>query len=364
MRHGTDIDAAEFMDSLIDLGFIDAIDDRPVGTAPPPPSLRWLHARHVRWIFRWPVLSCVYAVIVAGWIAAAVRHDLIPSYRAFLITSWPGINIAWNTAMVLTAIAMHEFWHLAAARAEDVYARIGLGTRLQFLVAQTTVSGLWGSPRRIRLRVFLAGVTSDLVIIAGCSLAISLAGPAGFARRSLEALILALLLSIASEFALYMRTDMYFVLQEALKCKNLYTDACDYARYAGRMLLARITHGYPPINPIRAVPRHERTPIKVYSALMALGSLVTLAVFTFFEAPIFIVLFVKAIENIYAGMTHERFLRVWDGAVVIGVEGTLQVIFLRLVLAKHGSRLRGAFRWFRGRSPSRSSGGINAVSSG
>ncbi len=80
---------------------------------------------------------------------------------------------------------------------------------------------------------------------------------------------------------------------------------------------------------------------------MALGSLVTLAVFTFFEAPIFIALFVKAIENIYTGMTHGRFLRVLDVAVVIGVEGTLQVIFLRLVLAKHGSRLRGAFQWFR-----------------
>src|SRR5262249_33815110 len=158
------------------------------------------------------------------------------------------------------AIALHEFCHLAAARAEGVYARIGLGTQLQFLVAQTTVSGLWGSPRRIRLRVYLAGVTSDLVIIAACSLAITALQPAGFARRSGEALILSLLLSTAHQFALYMRTDMYFVLQELLRCKNLYADSRDFAWSVLRRAMAATVGKRPPADPTDDLPCHERRP--------------------------------------------------------------------------------------------------------
>ena len=75
------------------------------------------------------------------------------------------------------ALAVHELAHLATARARGVHARIGLGTRLQILVAQTTVSGLWGCPRSVRLRVYLAGVVSDLTIISAGYLVTALYAP-------------------------------------------------------------------------------------------------------------------------------------------------------------------------------------------
>jgi hypothetical protein len=51
----------------------------------------------------------------------------------------------------LTA-TVHELAHLAAARSLGVPARIGLSTRLFYLVAQTDVSGIWAAPRRARYR--------------------------------------------------------------------------------------------------------------------------------------------------------------------------------------------------------------------
>ncbi len=53
--------------------------------------------------------------------------------------------IAVDAAIGWVLIALHELGHLATARAAGAPARISLGTRLQFLVAQTDVSGVWAT---------------------------------------------------------------------------------------------------------------------------------------------------------------------------------------------------------------------------
>ncbi|HEU5027361.1 MAG TPA: hypothetical protein VFV01_20745 [Spirillospora sp.] len=340
-EHGVDIDAASFVDDLVGLGFVARLDGVGVGEPPPPPSLRRLRPEHVRWLFRWPLLVAVSVFVLAGIVAAARRGDPIPSFHAYFVTGSQSVNLAWNTAMVLTAIAIHEFWHLAAARADGVHARFGLGTRLQVLVAQTTVSGLWGAPRRVRFRVYLAGVTSDLVIIAGCSLAVDAFAPAGFALRSLHALTLGLLLSIAQQFALYMRTDMYFVLQELLRCKNLYADSWRYVRYIARKAAA-VSGRRRPLNPLDEVPFHERRSIRVYSWLMVLGSFVSVGLFLSYEGPILVYLFVEAGRQAFDGVASGDGARIADGITVFAVEGTLQMLFLRLFIVKHAPKLRAA----------------------
>lgn len=347
-EHAEDVDAVEFVAELVELGFVERVDDRPVGPPAVPPSLRWLRPDHVRWLFSAPAAGCVVALVVAGLVAAAGRNDLLPSYRAYFITGVQSVNVAWNTAMFLTALAFHEFAHLAAARADGVHARIGLGTRLQFLVAQTTVSGLWGAPRRVRFRVYLAGMAADACVISVCSLVLTLARPTGFARASLEALILAVLLAVATQFALYMRTDVYFVLQELLRCRNLYADACDHVGFRLRASAARLRGKARPPDPTRQLPAREQRAVRVYAVLMAGGTLITLGAFAFFGGPILVTLLIGAVEHVVHGLTAGRPLEVADGAVVLGVEGGLQVLFLRLFLAKHRPKLARLVAFFRG----------------
>jgi putative peptide zinc metalloprotease protein len=346
-RHGEDIDAEDFVDTLIDLGFVAALDGRPLGSPPRPPSLRWLRPAYVRWVFRWPVLACVYAFIVAGLAAGIARGELIPGYRAYFITDSQSANLAWNTAMVLAVVAVHEFWHLAAARAEGVYVRIGLGTRMQFLAAQTTATGLWAAPRRVRLRFYLAGVTSDLTIVSACSLIISVFAPSGLAVRAIQALILSLLLGVAEEFALYMRTDMYFVLQDLLRCRNLYGDAVGYVGYLTGRAAAAVFRHQPPPDPTTGISHHERVRVRGYSGLMVLGSCAGLIVFFLYTGPILVTLFYRAGQHVVHGLITGNLPQVADGLGVFAVEGTLQLIFLRLFLAKHAPKLRRTYLFVR-----------------
>ena len=342
-EHGQEIDVPDFIEALLDLEFVASIDDQQVSSQHPPPSLPWLRPWHVRWVFHGPVYTCIAVLIVAGLAIAFEHRRVIPGYGAFFITHSPSINVAWGGAMFLSTMAIHEFWHLSAARSEDIHARIGLGTRLHFLVAQTTVSGLWGAPRSIRIRVYLAGMTSDLVIFTMCSLVMNNCDPAGFTFRSLDALRLGLLLAMATQFELYMRTDMYFVLQELLGCRNLYADAWRYFRYICAKVLTVFSGTEHQSDPTLELPNHERRPIKIYSVVMVVGSSTTISLFAFYGAPILLTLFAQSIENVAQGLTTRNAARMADGLTVIGIEGGTQVLFLRIFIKKHLPKIMRLF---------------------
>jgi putative peptide zinc metalloprotease protein len=341
---GQFVDGQDFVGTLQELGFVASIGGDQCDTATTPPSLRWLRPEHVRWIFTRTAYVCLGFFTIANLAIALLHDELVPSYRQFFVTNWQGFNVAWCTALFIAALGAHELAHLAAARSENVYARISLGTRLNFLCAQTTVSGLWGAPRRLRFRVFLAGIGMDLFIISACLCAIRVLGLTGFGLRSLQALILSLFISIAGEFALYMRTDIYYVLQEALHCKNLYADAWRYARYVIHKIL--ILTGFSATSAEAAVsniPESERRAVRIYAVIMVAGTSVSLYLLVFYGIPIMLTLLARAFDEIIGGVRAGEPLRIADGLAVVAVEGSLQLIFVKTFFKQHGARLRTAW---------------------
>jgi putative peptide zinc metalloprotease protein len=337
--HGTKVDGLSFARQLIALGFVHLADGKPCEDTATPVSLRWLRPKHVRWAYSWPVYLVIGAFVLWNVSVALSQGDLIPGYHALFITGWQGFNVAWGTTLVMAAMAAHELAHLTAARSEDVPAKISIGTRLVFLCAQTTVSGLWGASRRARLRVYVAGTVMDLVTISCCLLALRTGDLTGFPLRSLQALILGLWLAVATQFAVYVRTDGYFVLQELLRCKNLYHDASQYLGYlAVRIVLRQTTRPDPTVG----LPVHERRPVKIYSILMLVSTGVTLALVVWYAAPALVTLFTRSFSEVLHGAAADRPLQVADGAAALAVEGTLQVIFVKAFLARHKSRIARA----------------------
>lgn len=343
-EYGEEIDALDFIQEIADLGFIESVEGEPTGVRAQAPSLSWLAPRHVGWVFRWPTLLCVAAFIVTGGAVAIARGEPGPSYRAFFVTSSPSVNLAWNLTVIVMTAAVHEFWHLAAARAEGVHARIGLGTRLTFLVAQTTVPGLWLLPRRVRLRVYLAGIASDLLVLSAFYLALSQVPPESMIHRMLEASIIGIFAGLAYQFAIFTRTDIYFVLQELLKCKNLYSDAIHYMRYAMRVPLRLISGRYRPADPTLGLPERERKPVKIYSVLVFVGSAMFLTFFAGYEVPIAVTLMAEAAQHLSQGIVAASAENITDGALALVIQLTFIVTFLKLTAEKHGPKIRRIVR--------------------
>jgi putative peptide zinc metalloprotease protein len=335
--HDDDIDAVEFVRDLVGLGFIAAIDGQVLDASPPKlPSLPWLQPRHVRWLLARPAWIAAAVVIACGLTLALLRHEL-HGYGAFFVFRDPGGDIALAAVLGMAVVGCHEAAHLAVARAAGIPGWIGWSTRLVFLVAQTQVPGLWTADRSVRIRVFLAGITWDLLILVGCTAVMAVTPEEGLPHRVLGQLSLILLLGLARQCALFMRTDLYYVVQELARCKNLYADALDHMRYRMRRLLLKDNPGP---DPVLELPASERRPVSGFAVLILLGSIVTLGIFAGYEAPIAVVALVRAAGEVVRGITSGNAGAALDGGSVFALTLIFQGLFALAFLRKHSARLR------------------------
>jgi putative peptide zinc metalloprotease protein len=343
-ERGTPVDLVGFAGSLVELGFVRAVNGEPVAAeAPAAPSLPWLAPAHCRWLFGRPVKLLYALALAAAAVTVARQPGLVPAYGDFFWSSHTSVVLAVNTLMVVAVVALHELAHLAAARSVGVAGRISLGTRLHLLVAQTDVTGVWALPRRRRYRVYLAGMAWDLLLVSALVLALGhLALPGGL-RELLAALVLVLVFGLLGQLQIYLRTDLYFVLADLMATKNLAEDAAAYAlscaRRAGGLLRAPARRAAA-VDVLRALPPRERRNVRLYAAFMVAGSLVALSVFAAYGLRIVIELYGQALAAIADGAAGGDLARLGDGALTFTVQAGFQLLFVWVLVRNRGARMK------------------------
>jgi len=334
---GTSFAVADFVAALDELGFVAAVDDRVrADNGRLRPSLPWLRPGHVRWLTHPLGPAVVTGFAVAAVVMLVLHPTLLPSYRVLVWSRRAGLVLAVNAAIAWTIILIHELAHLATARASGAPSRITLSTRLQFLTAQTDVSGVWAAPRRIRMTVYLAGMGID-VCCAGIYLLIAgLADPHGLARRLLAVAAAETILGLVGEFMVFMRTDVYFVLQDLTGCSNLYADGSAYLGYLGSRAARRISRANSPIaDPSREYRGARRRAVRFYSVLLLGGTAVCLAIEFAVALPTLITLVGRAISEI--GTTP---VATADGGVALAILLSFQALWVNRWWHHHQHQLR------------------------
>ncbi|MFE3451067.1 hypothetical protein ACFXJ8_19305 [Nonomuraea sp. NPDC059194] len=219
-RHGADVDVAAFVGGLDGAGLLKEPD------LPPSPWDR-VRPQHVRWLFS-PAANAVVALTALCALAAVVARPRIVSGMSGLV--WSN-SLAFTLSFAIGSwvlVFVHELSHILAARSLGVRAELSLGTRLQFLVVQTNVTGVWRLPRRARYRAHLAGMRTDLFLAAAglCLLYVT--------ENAVARLVVVICASqIVWQFLFFMRTDVYYAFANATGNKNLMADAQAHLRRSG-----------------------------------------------------------------------------------------------------------------------------------
>lgn len=330
----------DLVEQLVELGFVASVDDQLVATGPPlRSSLRWLRAGGVRWLFSRPFGIGYAAVVLAAVAAVVVSPGLLPTYRDFFWLERPSVLLAISTAMMLAVTALHELSHLAAARSLGVPARFTLGTRLTSLVAQTDVRCLWAVERRLRYRVHLAGMASDLLVFC---VAVLVAATVTAARPAMSALAIIIVLMVSNQLRLFTRTDIYFLAADLAQARNLYQDASvlifHRLRALGHHTVRRPASLRP--DPLAALPSRERRVVGGYSVVMAVGTALALAVYFLYGLPIIVTILVRGVQALISGLTGGGIVDLVDGVVTLAIEGTFQALFLKALLTGRRERIR------------------------
>jgi len=335
---GRDVDVLDFVTALRDLGMVAAVDGQAVpGTVPTRPTMPWLRPEHVRWalhpVLVWGVLGAVLVTAVAVLVLPGQLpsgHDLVWSDRA-------GYVLAGNAAMTWLIIFLHELGHLVTARAAGVPGRMSLGTRLQFLAAQTDVSGIWVAPRRTRITVYLSGIAVNLMV-AAIGVWLKLVVPAGTVHTGLAALVVLALALIPPQLLVFMRTDLYFLIQDLARCRNLYADGWTYVRYRLRVAWRWISRSHRIVeDPSASLPGTERRAVRAYGVVLLAGTILCLAAFFAVTVPVLEALVFPAVGRLFTRPSPWDLL---DAAIMILIVVGFQLLWVRTWWRRHGARVR------------------------
>ncbi len=326
---GDKLDIDSFVRQLTDSGLVAAIDGRPVPAPDPPrPTLPWLRPASVRWTLN-PVLHiCVAALIAVGVIVLVRQPTLLPSWRAILWSPSGAAVLFTRIAIGWLMLFVHELAHLVTARGAGFPGRVTFGTRLQFLAVQTDVSGVWLAPRRVRLTVYLSGMAVDIALCAACVILSVLTGP----HPAYSIALLTGMAMLATQACVFMRTDLYFVLQDLTGCRNMYGDVVAYARHGLMRLLGRGSPG-----PIAQVSRRERRWLVVYGMVLVGGTIACLVVFATITLPVTVTLVIRAVQALISPSGPSEAV---DAVVVLTLLATTQLLWLRAWWRRHGRHFR------------------------
>ncbi|MFJ8846427.1 hypothetical protein ACIRFF_26415 [Streptomyces cyaneofuscatus] len=302
-EYGEDVDVADFVTGLAQYGFLARIGGVAL-PAPEPrrPSFPRLAARHVRWSLHPVTALLVCSLITVAAALAVLRPDTVPTYRALLISEYGSVVLAVVFGGGWLLLFLHELAHLVTARAAGVPARVELGTRLQFLVAQTDMSGIELSPRRHRLTAYLAGIAVNLCVAALAVLAQPFTAPASAGRQLLDVVVLLAVLPLGFQCLVFLRTDLYFVLQDLTRCHDLHGDGRAHLRHLGRRLLRRKhREGGAGAGPTALLPPRQRRAVRIYSVVLLVGTLLCLGGLVVITLPVELRLLADAVSRLGSG---------------------------------------------------------------
>ncbi|MFF0173137.1 hypothetical protein [Micromonospora profundi] len=233
---GTAVDGADFLDGLAAAGLLDDVRDDGASetsgsTGAPRGTIRWIEGvspRVARVFFGWPAWLLYAGAAAASVAMLATEPALRPSYDHIWWLTDPLLAVLLYVPIGFALAALHEIWHWLAGRAVGIPAAFRVSRRGIYLVFETDLSQLLTIGRRARYGPFLAGMAFDVTVLA-LVLALRYAHIVGVTTmpaaldRLLRVVILYLIFSVVWQWAgVFLRSDGYAVLANALKCHNLY----------------------------------------------------------------------------------------------------------------------------------------------
>ena len=324
---GEPVDVGEFAMTLTELGFV----REPGARRDParPVRLRWLG----RAVFS-PAAWVCYAVIVALWLLAASRASAILPHPAQIFFTGSLVFVqAGILAGQLPLLFLHEGFHILAGRRLGLPTRLGVSNRLTYIVFETQLNGLNSVPRRARYLPFLAGLVCDGVVFCALGLAAELTRHSGgsfsLTGRLCLALAFTVVMRMAWQLQLYLRTDLYYVFATALNCHDLHDASTALLRNRIWRALGRTRR----LVDEEQWTEHDRAVGTLYGPFIVMGIAVMAAITAFGSFPVIRQYFVTIAHDLAAGHLGAHF---WDGAVSLSFN-VAQVVAL-IVLARRKRR--------------------------
>lgn len=303
-RHGELPDLAEFLELLEEKGFVFPFGASARGTSPSVSRYHFAQFPQplARLLFSPPVLAAGGALMLLAVVLTVLDPSLLPGSGALVFDrqfTAPALGLFLTSYFM---VFLHEMAHLVAARAYGVNSRLGVSHRLWMLVAETDLTGIWALPPRQRYLPLLAGPFLDGIIAAVLVVVLRWGALQPGAYQICRALLFLYLLQLLWQCYCFLRTDLYYLIANRFRCKNLMGDTEAFLRRRD------LSH----------VPAAELPVIRWYAVVYVLGRLLAIGTFVFLLLPVVWTYFAAVFAVLKAGFRAdpEQFV---DAALMGGI---------------------------------------------
>ena len=324
---GEEVELEEFVETLIDVGFIQKIDDQVIETEHEEIHAYFqnLKQEHAQLLFSKVAYFLYAAVILTGGVILVFHPEFFPSFRDFMYTDSYTIVLLTTFVLGWIFVFKHEFYHLAAAKSLGLDAQFRISHRLYFVVAETDVTSVWTLPRKKRYRVYFAGILSDLVTISLFIIILwGFSNSDHITLKLLQTMVLMQSISLVWQCLFFMQTDVYYIITNYFNCKNLFGDTLSFLSN----LLNRIWHRFPH-NDLSAVPEREMRIVKGYSVFFVLGNVAAVGILLFYIIP--------EVGKVLFKVTGEVKTS-YDSIAFLGILGINVVLLIRSLLRQRSNQ--------------------------
>jgi putative peptide zinc metalloprotease protein len=294
-----DVDIIEFTHQLLELNLVEAVDGELVqisiiGQPSERVSFTNKIPARIGRIFFNSISTKIYMLLFLANVALlAVHPGLFPHYKDLFIFDIMFQNILFWMLISFFLVLIHEFGHILAIRAHGLPTNVNLGHRLFFIVLESDLSQGWKLSSRERNILFFGGLSLDQIVLF-LALILQILFPGSVVFTGVMALIvLDTFLRLIYQGAVFVKTDLYYVLENVTGCYNLMENA-----------KAMIFKG----KEEATVFEGEKRTIYMYSVLYVIGLFLSLLLFVFYYIPQLVYTVIKVIPGLSEPMSSIAFL--------------------------------------------------------
>jgi len=321
-----EVDMVDFVEQLLELGLVQKVDGVPVKREQSRATTNsggffWIPQSVGRLFFN-RVMNKVYLLLfLANIIILILNPELFPHYKDIFLFDSMVLNILMYLSISLVLILIHEFGHILAIRAHDLPAKLSIGNRLIFIVFETDLTQAWKLDPKKRNILYLAGISFEQVILS-LSFGIMLLFPGAGITGVLGIIVLDIFIKFIYQCCFYMKTDVYYVVENITGCYNLMEN--------GRIYLNSLVkkHRKDGENH-KEIFQNEWNLIRLYSVFYIVGVVLTLILAVMYFVPQLYYTYMTIYMNLLGAGDRAAF---WDAIAFLVM--TMFMLFLLVFVAR------------------------------
>jgi putative peptide zinc metalloprotease protein len=306
-----EIGLVDFACQLVELGLVEELDgvkvELDVHKSKESLGFQWISPKLGQFFFN-KVSMILYSILFVLNIILLISHpELFPHYKDLFIFRLMVLNIPAWLVITIILLLIHEFGHILAVRAWDIPTKLGVGHRLFLVVLETDMSPVWKLPSKDRNVLYLAGICFDTVMLF-LSLATQLLIPnvSGVFLGILHVVVLDTFIRMVYQCCIYMKTDLYYVIENSSGCYNLMENAQQLIRKKLSFIKFSGTE--------EVIFDGERKTVFLYSIFYFIGVFLTVFLYILFYLPQLFYAFHKEIPKFEK---TPRSLEFWDAVLFV-----------------------------------------------